>query len=71
MELEKGFNERSQDCKHFFWKGEIGNYRNFLNEDQIEQIINYNEEAISVLLSEYNVSEDQCKQEISDFLKKP
>lgn len=46
MESEKGFIERSQDCKQFFWKGKIGNYLDYLNEDQIEQIIKHNDQAM-------------------------
>ena len=46
MEQEKGFIERSQDCKQFFWKGKIGNYRDVLNEEQIKQIIECNSQAM-------------------------
>ncbi|MEI6137633.1 MAG: sulfotransferase domain-containing protein [Mariniphaga sp.] len=42
MEEETGFNERLQNCKSFFWKGEIGNYRNYLSDNDIERIVDYN-----------------------------
>ncbi|MEA4839526.1 MAG: sulfotransferase domain-containing protein [Bacteroidales bacterium] len=42
MEQEKGFNERLQQSKHFFWKGKIGNYRDYLSKDQIDRIVEYN-----------------------------
>ncbi len=41
-EKEKGFGEKIQECKRFFWKGKIGNYRDFLSEEQIQLIIQYN-----------------------------
>ncbi|MFA6713517.1 MAG: sulfotransferase domain-containing protein [Bacteroidales bacterium] len=42
MEQEKGFKEKKQKCEHFFWKGKIGNYREYLSEEQIQQIVTYN-----------------------------
>jgi hypothetical protein len=42
MEKEKGFNEKMQKCKQFFWKGKIGNYRDYLSEEQIKKIVEYN-----------------------------
>ncbi len=42
MEKESGFGEKMQLCKSFFWKGEIGNYRNHLSEDDIKKIVGYN-----------------------------
>lgn len=42
MEMNNGFNERLQQCKSFFWKGEIGNYRNYLSEEDIQRIVDYN-----------------------------
>lgn len=41
MEQKKGFNEKMQLCKNFFWKGKIGNYRDYLSKDQINQIVEY------------------------------
>ena len=46
MEQEKGFDERMQKCQQFFWKGEIGNYRNFLSEEQIQRIVRYNHDVM-------------------------
>ncbi|MCE5175040.1 MAG: sulfotransferase domain-containing protein [Bacteroidales bacterium] len=40
MENEKGFKERLQHCEQFFWKGAIGNYKNYLTQDQIDRIVN-------------------------------
>jgi len=42
MEQEKGFKEKMQSCKSFFWKGKIGNYRDYLSEEQIQRIMEYN-----------------------------
>ena len=42
MENEKGFQEKMQKCKQFFWKGKIGNYRDYLSEEQIKKIVEYN-----------------------------
>ena len=42
MEQEKGFGEKMQLCKSFFWKGRIGNYRDFLSQEQIDRIVSYN-----------------------------
>ncbi|MEI6137645.1 MAG: sulfotransferase domain-containing protein [Mariniphaga sp.] len=41
MEEETGFQERLQKCKSFFWKGEIGNYHNYLSDNDIELIVDY------------------------------
>lgn len=46
MEKEGGFKEKMQKCKSFFWKGSIGNYKNYLSEEQIQNIINANFEAM-------------------------
>jgi len=42
MEQKNGFKERPQKCQHFFWKGKIGNYRDYLSKDQINRIVEYN-----------------------------
>ena len=42
MEMKDGFGERLQNCLSFFWKGEIGNYRNFLSGNDIQRIVDYN-----------------------------
>lgn len=42
MEQQKGFREKTQLCKSFFWKGKTGNYRDYLSEDQIKRIVDYN-----------------------------
>ena len=42
MEEEKGFKERLQQSKQFFWKGKIGNYREYLSKEQIQRIVEYN-----------------------------
>lgn len=42
MEHDNGFRERLQNCKQFFWKGKIGNYRDYLSEEQINRIVDYN-----------------------------
>ncbi len=42
MEQENGFKEKSQKCKSFFWKGKIGNYREYLSDKQIRSIVEYN-----------------------------
>ena len=46
MEKENGFREKMQKCESFFWKGTIGNYKNYLSEEQIQNIINANFEAM-------------------------
>jgi hypothetical protein len=46
MEEETGFRERLQKCKSFFWKGEIGNYRNYLSNSDIERIVDYNSDIM-------------------------
>jgi len=42
MEHENGFKEKPQKSKNFFWKGKIGNYREFLSEEQVKRIVDYN-----------------------------
>lgn len=42
MEQETGFKEKTQLSKSFFWKGKIGNYRDYLSEEQISRIVEYN-----------------------------
>ena len=42
MEQENGFQEKMQLCKSFFWKGKIGNYHNFLSDEQVNRIVKYN-----------------------------
>ena len=42
MEQENGFREKAQVCKSFFWKGKIGNYRDYLSAKQINRIVEYN-----------------------------
>lgn len=46
MEKEGGFKEKTQKCESFFWKGTIGNYKNYLSEEQIQSIINANFQAM-------------------------
>lgn len=46
MEKEGGFKEKTQKCERFFWKGTIGNYKNHLSEEQIQNIINANFQAM-------------------------
>ena len=46
MEKDIGFKEKMQKCESFFWKGTIGNYKNYLSEEQIQSIINANFEAM-------------------------
>ena len=46
MEKEGEFKEKTQKCESFFWKGSIGNYENYLSEEQIQSIINANFEAM-------------------------
>ena len=41
MEQTDGFRERLQQSNHFFWKGKIGNYRDYLSEEQVQQIVAY------------------------------
>lgn len=36
MEQRDGFREKLQNCKQFFWKGKIGNYREHLSKEQID-----------------------------------
>ncbi len=42
MEQEDGFKEKMQKCKSFFWKGKIGNYKEYLSGKQIRSIVEYN-----------------------------
>lgn len=49
MEHEQGFKEKMQKAKSFFWKGTIGNYRNYLAEDQINQIVDSSYETMTQL----------------------
>lgn len=42
MEREQGFKEKMQKCENFFWKGKIGNYRDFLSKKQVDRIVEYN-----------------------------
>ncbi|MCI1784905.1 MAG: sulfotransferase domain-containing protein [Bacteroidales bacterium] len=42
MEKENGFKERLQKSRQFFWKGKIGNYHDFLSDEQIKKIVDYN-----------------------------
>lgn len=42
MEEENGFREKMQQCETFFWKGKIGNYKDYLTEEQISRIVEYN-----------------------------
>ncbi len=49
FEREKGFNEKKQQCEQFFWKGKIGNYRNFLSEEQKNRIITHFSDLMSEL----------------------
>lgn len=46
MEQENGFKEKMQKCESFFWKGKIGNYRDFLSEKQVDRIVEYNYEVM-------------------------
>ncbi len=46
MEKEGGFEEKTQKCESFFWKGTIGNYKNHLSEEQIQNIVNANFQAM-------------------------
>lgn len=48
MEQETGFNEKMQLCKNFFWKGKIGNYRDYLSEEQVRQIVEFNDETMKL-----------------------
>ncbi len=48
FEKEQGFKERMQNCDNFFWKGKIGNYRNFLNKEQTDRLVS----NFSALMSE-------------------
>ncbi|WP_071146463.1 sulfotransferase domain-containing protein [Bacteroides ihuae] len=49
MEHEQGFKEKTQKAKSFFWKGTIGNYRNYLSENQINQIVDSSYETMKQL----------------------
>ena len=46
MEQEKGFGEKMQLCQSFFWKGKIGNYCDFLSQEQIDRITDHNYETM-------------------------
>jgi len=46
MEEENGFGEKAQECKSFFWKGKIGNYKDYLTAEQINRIVEYNYDAM-------------------------
>lgn len=46
MEKENGFKERMQKSQQFFWKGRIGNYHDFLSEEQVRKIVEYNYETM-------------------------
>jgi len=46
MEQKNGFNEKMQKCKNFFWKGTIGTYREYLSEEQVKRIVDYNYDAM-------------------------
>lgn len=46
MEDEGGFREKFQQCRSFFWKGKAGYYRDFLNDDQIKRIVDYNHDTM-------------------------
>ncbi|MBP7509343.1 MAG: sulfotransferase domain-containing protein [Prolixibacteraceae bacterium] len=46
MEKEKGFSEKMQLCNSFFWKGKIGNYRDFLSPEGVQKIVEYNFEVM-------------------------
>lgn len=48
MEKEEGFPEKMQLCKSFFWKGKIGNYLEYLSEDQVRRIVEYNCETMKL-----------------------
>lgn len=48
MEQEEGFPERKQLCKSFFWKGKVGNYRDYLSEEQIQRIVEYNYDTMKL-----------------------
>lgn len=49
MEAEQGFREKPQSSSRFFWKGKIGNYRDYLSEEQIQQIVAYNYDTMQEL----------------------
>ncbi len=46
QEQEKGFNEKSPACGSFFYKGESGYWRDVLNEEQAQTIINTHKEVM-------------------------
>ena len=46
MEDNHGFQEKMQRCQSFFWKGKIGNYRDYLSEEQIIRIVEYNQDIM-------------------------
>jgi aryl sulfotransferase len=46
QEQEKGFREKSPSCDVFFYKGEIGTWRNVLNKKQVQTIIRYHKDVM-------------------------
>lgn len=46
QEKENGFREKMIKSKAFFRKGEIGDYKNHLNQDMIEEIVNQNKQVM-------------------------
>jgi len=48
MEQTNGFRERLQQTEQFFWKGKIGNYREYLSAEQIQRIVEYNFDTMKV-----------------------
>lgn len=46
IEKEKGFKEKVTGVKQFFWKGEIGNYKDILTEEQRDALIAHSYEAM-------------------------
>ncbi|NTW33696.1 MAG: sulfotransferase domain-containing protein [Bacteroidetes bacterium] len=57
MEKEKGFKEKPQISKNFFRKGKIGNYREYLSEEQIQRIVEYNYDT----MKEFEYIDEQGK----------
>lgn len=46
MEQENGFQEKMQKCENFFWKGKIGNYHDYLSDEQVNRIVEYNNDVM-------------------------